>query len=117
MTDDRDKLVFHPIDGFAIADVTGDAGAEVLAIVDGRINVYELTEDGPVGTPDRLGSTNGLVAFFVDDFDGDGRQDVLGAIPEDASPLRLWLRSDAGDLGAELRFEMPVIIEAEPVRL
>ncbi|MEM1165132.1 MAG: VCBS repeat-containing protein [Planctomycetota bacterium] len=104
-------------DGFAIADVTGDAGAEVLAIVDGRINVYELTEDGPVGTPDRLGSTDGLVAFFVDDFDGDGRQDVLGAIPEDASPLRLWLRSDAGDLGAELRFEMPVIIEAEPVRL
>jgi hypothetical protein len=52
------------------------------------------------------------------DYDGDGGLDILAVLPEDPAPARLW-RSDraegGGTLGAQVRFEMPPIIELEPV--
>ncbi|MCB9838386.1 MAG: VCBS repeat-containing protein [Phycisphaeraceae bacterium] len=108
---------------FLVADVDGSATPELLAGVDGRINIYTLGERGPVGEPRVLGSggaDGGIVAFFVEDFNGDGLGDVLGVIPEDRAPLRLWARragvGGMSGLGAELRFESPPLREVEPVR-
>lgn len=112
--------------GLEIADVMGDSAPEVLAIVEGRVNVFPLSSDGTLGEPVQLGSGGSarqqLVAFFVEDYTGNGRNDILGVIPEDPAPLRLWLqRSDPADasrgvIGPELRFESPALRETDPVR-
>jgi len=110
---------------FRIADVSGDDRPELLAAVDGDIHVFPLQQDGALGEPTPLGSREErIVAFFVEDFDGDGRADVLGVIPESEAPLRLWRQfvdpSDPsraeGVLGPELRFESPTLREVDPVR-
>lgn len=106
-------------DGFEIADVQGDSRPELLAIAGGKINVFTLGSSGPVGEPTLLGSSSKMMAFLVEDYNGDGLKDVLGVIPDDASPLRLFtgLRSSGGNLlGPETRFEMPGLVEAEPLR-
>lgn len=111
--------------GLEIADVMGDENPELLLLASGKIEVYALTSDGPVGEPLRLGTGGDIVAFFIEDYNGDGKQDILAAIPEDAAPLRLWLQGQSGArlgsgkegvLGPEVRFEMPAIREAEPIR-
>lgn len=122
----REKGLSATRSSFAIADVTGDARPEVLAAVNGRINIYPLSSSGALGEPAMLGAggaNEAIVAFFIEDYDGDGRMDVLGVIPDDAAPLRLWRQEKAvggqgknGALGAELRFEMPGLREVEPVR-
>jgi hypothetical protein len=113
--------------GLAVADVMGDQRPELLAIVDGRVNAYPMDARGRLGEPVVLGSgsnsSGAIRSFFVEDFDGDGRLDVLGAVPEDPAPVRLWLQSQdprkserAGLLGAELRFEMPQVRDVKPLR-
>lgn len=121
-------------DGLAVADVTGGPEPEVVAIVDGRVSVFPILEGGSIGDPTNLGSGGAarqqIVAFFIEDYTGNGMQDILGVVPEDGAPLRLWLqRSAQGDapakaansgkrgvLGPEMRFEMPALREAEPIR-
>jgi hypothetical protein len=107
-------------DAFAVADVIGDARKDVLAIVGGRLSVWPL--DGTtLGDEVQLGSGGDqLVAMVIDDFDGNGKNDVIGVAPDSPSPIRLWLGSADGDrkgLGAQLRFEMPPIVEATSVRI
>jgi len=109
-------------DGFAIANVTGDSAQDLLVLVEGKINVYSLGSAGAIGEPTTLGTSGQIVAFFIEDYNGDGKQDILAAIPDDSSPVRLWLQQpDRGarttSLGAEIRFEMPAIREVEPVRI
>jgi hypothetical protein len=114
-------------DGIEIADVSGDAAPEVLAVVGGRIAVFGLSKNAVTGEPTMLGaggSGEQIVAFFVEDLNGDGANDVMAAIPDDAAPVRMWLQegspttsgSKHGQLGPELRFEMPPLRELEPVR-
>ncbi len=110
-------------DGMAIADVTGDAEPELLTIVGAKIHVFRMTDNGPQGEPIELGSSGNIVAFFVEDYNGDGLQDILAVIPDDASPLRLWLQGTVaksgaknGLIGPEVRFELPPLTEVEPVR-
>ena len=109
-----------------IADVQGDSAPELIAIVDGRLEVFDLGEAGPVGEPKVLGSGGQIVAFFVEDYNGDGLTEMLGVVPQADAPLRLWLQepvseTDLGEpvglIGAELRFEMPNLIEVETVRM
>lgn len=112
--------------GLEIADVLGDASPEVLAVVGGRIAVYALTSSEIAGEPVMLGtggSNQAIVAFFTEDYNGDGLTDVAGAIPDDPSPTRMWLQDPTkgstaknGQLGPELRFEMPELRELQPVR-
>ncbi len=122
--------------GMAIADVTGDEGREVLVQAKGKILVYSLTANGAVGEPLELGSSGSkdsdIAALFVEDYDGDGLQDVLGVIPDHDAPLRLWRQEAAaqsvgsvskggrdakfGRLGPEYRFEMPALREVDPLR-
>ncbi len=113
--------------GFAIADVTGDEAPELLSLVAGKIQWFPLPASGAIGEPKDVGgggSGQEVIAFFVEDYDGDGMKDVLGAIPDDSAPLRLWRQQKAPGasggketiIGPELRFETPSVREVEPVR-
>lgn len=115
-------------DGLAIADVMGEPGPEVVAVVAGRIHAFPLSPKGVLGEAVRLGSGGGsnqqIVAFFIEDYDGNDLLDILGVVPDDASPLRLWLQTASpwhnlktGLIGPELRFDMAPLREADPVRL
>ena len=105
--------------GLAIADVMGDATVELLALVDGEIHIWTL--DGTsLGQPLELSTDASLVAFRLEDYNGDGRTDIVAVAPDDRAPIRLWLGEDEdglGVLGPQRRFEMPPLIEFEPVRL
>ncbi|MBX3315985.1 MAG: VCBS repeat-containing protein [Phycisphaeraceae bacterium] len=112
-----------------IADVVGNADPEVIAVAGGRVQVFPLSAQGVIGNPIEMGSSGQIVAVFAEDFDGDGRMDLLAAAPDDASPLRLWLQTEdprpaasargskQGLLPSELRFEMPPLTEVQPVRI
>ena len=107
-------------DAFAVADVIGDAKPEVIAIAGGKILVNPL-EGSTLGDPVELGSGGDqIVAFLVEDFDGDGTADLAGIVPESPTPVRIWTAvNDNGrkSLGSELRFEQPPLREATSVRL
>lgn len=116
-------------DGLAIADVTGGPEPELLTLAEGRVQVYPILEGAALGEPTSLGSggkNESIIALFVEDYDGNGLLDILGAIPDDKAPLRLWRqttegraksgKNKEGTIGPELRFEMPALREAEPVR-
>jgi hypothetical protein len=113
-------------DGLVVADVQGDEAPEVITIAGGRVHVYPMNRRGRLGDPTVLGSGSSseqVRAISVADFDGDGRLDLMGTVPEDAAPVRMWLQVQApgregkfGLLTSELRFEMPQIREAIPVR-
>lgn len=117
-------------DGIEVADVSGGPEPELLAVADGRINVFPILAGGALGEPVKLGSggkSQQIIAFFVEDYDGNRMQDILACIPEDSAPLRLWMQTPdstgraqggkaPGSIGPELRFEMPALREAEPLR-
>ncbi|MEM7229005.1 MAG: VCBS repeat-containing protein [Planctomycetota bacterium] len=102
---------------FSIADVQGDDRPEILAIVGGEIHIFPFENDR-IEEPTPLIAGANMIAFDVADFDGDDLLDVVGIIPDDTSPIRIWLGSEeSGSFGgqkalsAELRFEMPAIRE------
>lgn len=116
--DNRVKGLAAGRDGLAIANVMGDAKPELLTIADGQIQVYPLTGD-VLGAPVDLAAGANIVAFMLEDFNGDGSIDILGVIPEDPAPVRLWLSSVEGDrlvIGPQLRFQMPAVREVTSVR-
>ncbi len=104
-------------DGLAVADVVGDRHPELLAIAGGAVMVWSLDGDD-LGHPLKLSAGENLVAFMVADYDGDGGLDIMAVMPEDPAPVRLW-PSDRQErdstLGAQVRFEMPALLEAEPI--
>ena len=107
-------------DNLHVANLLGDSKPELVGNVGGRIMVWPLDKD-QLGTPTELivGAGN-AVASVVDDFDGNGTLDVAGIVPDDSSPVRIWLTSREGDrlvVGPQLRFEMPPLREADSVRL
>ncbi len=109
-------------DGLAIANLLGDARPELVAIVNGRLEIWPIEDGFRLGEPTRLAAgTGSIVAFFVEDVDGDGTLDLVGVIPEDSAPLRAWRASrDAAGrlaLGPQLRFELPALRRAGMVRL
>lgn len=114
--------------GLEVADIVGESRPELLATVAGKINVFSLSDTGVVGEPIELGSgesTAAIVALFAEDYNGDSLTDILGVIPDDPAPVRLWLQDPVsgakgapkrGQIGPETRFEMPALREVEPVR-
>ncbi len=105
--------------GFAVADIIGDDGDELLAIVDGNIHIWSL-DGAELGQPTQLAAGENIIGFALEDYNGDGRIDIAAGIPDDPAPVRLWLAAEDGGesvLGAQARFEMPPLFEFEPVRL
>lgn len=106
-------------DALRIADVVGDAAPELLTIAEGKILVWGM-KGSTITRLETLAGGAPIVACWVEDFDGNGRLDVIGVIPDDPSPLRLWLAQSEdgkGVLGPQLRFESPPLAEVSPVRL
>jgi len=107
-------------DAFAVANLIGDARPEVVAIAGGKILVHPLN-GSTLGDPVELGSGGDqIVAFLLEDFDGDGTTDVAGVVPESPTPVRIWTAVRDGDrtsLGSELRYELPPLREASAIRL
>lgn len=107
-------------DGLTVANVQGDANPELLALVDGEVSIWTMNNGALVGEPTTIG--NGINRFWVEDYDGNGMMDILAAVGDGEAPLRLWLQTTgaqrgATNLGAEIRFDIPAINEAEPVRI
>ena len=103
--------------GLAVADILGDTRPELLALVGGEIHLWTLDGDS-IGTPTRLGAGADFVAFMIADYNGDGRLDIAAVLPEDPAPVRMWFakrEAGLGVLGAQLRFEMPALVELQPV--
>ncbi len=107
-------------DAFAVADLIGDDKKEIAGIVGGRINVWPLN-GSTLGDPVELGAAGDqLVAMVFGDFDDNGTTDIAGIIPDNPTPVRMWLSTRENGLkglGAQLRFEMPPLREAVAVQL
>jgi hypothetical protein len=116
----------HPVknlnanrNALAVADLMGDSRPELLSMVNGKINIWPMNGTN-LSQPTELAAGAAMIAFCVEDYNGDGRLDLAGIIPEDPAPVRLWLgtaESGAGKIGAQVRFEMPALREFEPVRI
>lgn len=106
-------------DALLVTNLIGDAKPELVGIANGRIQVWPFT-GSDLGTPVELAAGNGnIVAVIADDLDGDATTDIVGILPDDSAPIRVWFASktDAGcALGAQSRFEMPPLRDAEVVR-
>ncbi len=103
--------------GFAVADVHGDGRPELLALVGGQIHIWTLDGDD-IESPTKLVAGADLVAFMLADYTGDGQIDIAAVLPEDLAPVRMWIgegEGGVGVLGAQLRFEMPALVELHPV--
>lgn len=106
-------------DALRVADVVGDASPELVTIAEGKILIWGM-KGASITRLETLAGGAPIVACWIDDFDGNGRLDVAGAIPDDPSPVRLWLaesENGRGVLGPQLRFESPPLAEVAPVRL
>lgn len=109
--------------GVAIASVRGDDTPELITLISGRISIFEMQGPNTIGEPTQLGSGAEIEELIIEDFDGNGLLDVVGIIPDDNAPLRLWLQiapgTESGEgstLGPEIRFAMPPLVEVAPVR-
>lgn len=106
-------------DGLAVADVLGDEQPELLCLVKGAITIWPMDGD-TLGPPTELSAGARIVAMLLEDYDGDGRTDIAGIVPDDPAPVRLWFggaENGLGTLGAEIRFEMPALVECIAIRL
>ncbi len=110
---------------FGFVNVMGDAKAEVLTLVNGRIAIVPLDAKTGFGEPQHLGAEGQMTEFVTGDFNGDKRSDVLGVSQGSEAPLCLWLQTPEGGEGAnrpgtlprELRFEMPQLQTLAPVTI
>jgi hypothetical protein len=107
-------------DALLLAQVIGDSKPELVGIANGRIQVWPL-QGSDLGTAVELAAGNGnIVAVLAGDVDGDGTTDLIGILPDDAAPLRGWFGATRGGeatLGAQTRFEMPPLRDADLIQL
>ncbi len=107
-------------DALILMNLLGDEKPELVGIANGRIQIWPFT-GSDLGTPTELAAGNGnIVAVLANDLDGDGANDLVGILPDDQAPLRAWfgsLKNGTSALGAQTRFEMPPLRDAEIVQI
>ncbi|MSR43892.1 MAG: hypothetical protein EXS15_00830 [Phycisphaerales bacterium] len=105
-------------DAFMLINLLGDDKPELVGIANGRIQVWPFT-GSDLGTPIELSAGNGnIVATIAGDLEGDGTNDLIGIMPDDAAPIRAWFGSKkdgTAALGPQTRFEMPPLRDADIV--
>jgi hypothetical protein len=109
-------------DGLVVADVAEtDGPLELIGLVEGRLRIWPLGTDGRLGVPIELASGDDrIIAVLVEDYDGDGLDDIAGIVGDSEAPIRIWLASREDGrktFGPELRFEAPPLVEAAAVRM
>ena len=90
--------------------------AELVVIAEGG-QAFPL---GGWNAPNRSAQYDARSRDLYEDYNGDGLLDILGVVPEDATPMRLWLRRRIPTIvntgsRREFRFETPAP-RMEPVR-
>lgn len=107
-------------DALVVTNLVGDSKPELVGIAGGRIQIWPFT-GSDLGTASELSAGNGnIIAVISDDLDGDGANDLVGMMPDDAAPLRAWFGSNQDGnsaLGPQTRFEMPPIRDADIVHI
>ena len=105
-------------DALMLKNLLGDERPELVGIANGRIQIWPFT-GSDLGTAVELSAGNGnIVAIVSNDLDGDGANDLVGIMPDDPAPLRVWFGSTKdrlSALGAQTRFEMPPLRDADIV--
>lgn len=114
------KGIMGSRDGLAVADVRGDQRPELLALVDGDIRIWNLDGFSTSGGTDLDAGKEKMLAMLIEDYDGDQLLDIIGIVPENDAPVRLWKGLRDGDsvaIGPQHRFELPALREATITRL
>jgi hypothetical protein len=123
----------HPVkglhtgkDSLRLADVVGDERPELISLAEDEVIIWSF-EDGALRKADALPAGANVAAVWAADVDGNGRNDVIAALPDDPAPVRLWLGEEeevdhglearATVLGPQRRFDMPPIVEIETIQL
>jgi hypothetical protein len=104
---------------FTITNLLGDSAPELVTIIKG--NVVSIPLDGDaIGKPFVFSVEDRVIAFELDDYDGNNFKDIAGIIPSSSEPIRLWLAKENDGfvtMGPQLRFEMPPLREFASVTL
>ncbi|MEO0483313.1 MAG: VCBS repeat-containing protein [Planctomycetota bacterium] len=114
----------------ALATFAAAGQPAIACIAEQRLHIVPMTLSGQLRAPIPIGAAAELRAVYAADFNADDRQDLVAIAPAELDPVRLWLQrprqpgaqssasaSDwRGAFPAELRFDMPELAEAEPVR-
>ncbi len=104
---------------FVITDLMGDSQPELVTLIDGNIQVFPVDGDA-LGKPITFTTADRIGWFTLDDYDGNGLDDIAGIVRDSSEPVRLWLAQHDGDeirIGPQLRFEMPTLREFRAVSL
>ncbi len=107
-------------DALVIADVTGDAAPELLALAGQNILMHPL-KGSDLGAPiEIMPGSPGIAGLMVDDVDANGTNDLVAVLPDDSQPIRVWYGSKRDGLtqvGPQVRYDMPVLVEAALVHV
>lgn len=104
-------------DALAIEHLLGRDNPEVIALSAGEIHIWPMDGDA-LGQPTRLSAGDNLLAFAVEDFNGNGTLDIAGVIPDNSAPIRIWFGDErTNSLGPQTRYEMPPIRTFRTIRL
>ena len=104
---------------FSIKNIIDDPDPELITIVKGNIQSFPLVNDA-LKKPTVFATDDKVVAFELEDYDGNGLTDIVGIVPNSSEPVRLWLAKEIESkrtMGPQLRFEMPPLREFVSVNL
>ncbi|MBC8522432.1 VCBS repeat-containing protein [PVC group bacterium] len=105
--------------GFVITDLMGDSQPELVTLIDGNIQVFPVDGDA-LGKPITFTTADRITWFALDDYDGNGLDDIAGIVRDSSEPVRLCLAQHDGDeirIGPQLRLEMTPLRECRAVSL
>lgn len=102
----------------AIGDLNGDGCDDVAILCGDGVSVVLQRDDGTMGKPTKyFASSERMRQVNICDVDGDKRADLVVLGSDGEYPVRVRFQSSAGQLGPEVRFEMPTPAAMSPCPL